>query len=268
MRIVAGRGFDESDTESAPPVVVVNRAFARRYLDDHAVGSKIPMGVGYQDSDVEATIVGVVDDVRYLAAGDATQPEIYYSFRQFSGRVPVPVVTFLLRTTHDPTTLAGELRAAIRQADDAVVPEGIATMEDRVLTGLARPRLYTLLLGGFAIFALIVAGVGLFAVLSQTVAERSREIAVRSALGARASDIMRLIAGQGLAITGAGLIIGAGLAAVLARSLSTILYGITPHDRVTFIAVPLVLLCVSIVACLVPARRAIKLDPVQVLRSS
>ena len=79
---------------------------------------------------------------------------------------------------------------------------------------------------------------------------------------------MRLIAGQGLAITGAGLIIGAGLAAVLARSLSTILYGITPHDRVTFIAVPLVLLCLSIVACLVPARRAIKLDPVQVLRSS
>jgi putative ABC transport system permease protein len=268
MRIVAGRGFNESDTESAPPVVVVNRAFARRYLDDRAVGSKVPMGVGYQDSDVEATVVGVVDDVRYLAAGDATQPEIYYSFRQFSGRVPVPVVTFLLRTIHDPTTLAGELRAAIRQADDTVVPEGIATMEDRVLTGLARPRLYTLLLGGFAIFALVVAGVGLFAVLSQTVAERSREIAVRNALGARASDITRLIAGQGLAIAGAGLIIGAALAMVLARSLSTILYGITPHDRVTFIAVPLVLLCVSIVACLVPARRATKLDPVQVLRSN
>jgi putative ABC transport system permease protein len=244
----------------------VNRAFARRYLNDDALGAKLPMGVGYQDAKVEATVIGVVDDVRYVTTGDSTQPEMYYSYRQFGGRVPVPVATFLLRTSGDPSRLATELRSAIRQADGTLVPEAVATMEERVLSGLARPRLYTVLLGGFAIFALIVAGVGLFAVLSQVVTERSREIAVRSALGARSSNILRLVAGQGLAIAAAGLLVGGAVAAVSTRSLSTVLYGVTPHDLWTFIAVPIVLMTVAVVACIVPARRAITLDPVRVLK--
>lgn len=268
VRVVAGRGFAESDTESSPPVVVVNRAFARRYLDDQAVGAKLPMAVGYQDSEVEATVIGVVDDVRYLSLADPTQPEMYYSYRQFARRVPVPVVSVLLRTPHDPARLAAELRTAIRQADPALVPEAIATMEDRMLTGLSKPRLYALLLGGFALFALLVAGVGLFAVLSQTVAERSREIAVRAALGAQRSDIIRLIAGHGLAITATGLVVGVVIATVLTRWLATILYGVSPHDPATFVAVAVVLLFVGLLACLVPARRAMKLDPVQVLKGN
>ena len=142
MRIVAGRGFDESDTESAPPVVVVNRAFARRYLNDHAVGSRFRWGLAIRTptsrppSSALSTMFGhwppVTPRSRKSITRSVNSPDVF----------PVPVVTFLLRTTHDPTTLAGELRAAIRQADDAVVPEGIATMEDRVLTGLARPQLY------------------------------------------------------------------------------------------------------------------------------
>jgi predicted permease len=266
MRLVAGRGFTESDTDASTPVVVVNRAFVRRYLEGNPLETKLPMGAGYLQGDVEATVIGVVDDVRYLPGGDASQPEMYYSFRQFKGQVMVPVVTVLVRGQGDPSSLAATIRAAVRDVDGTLVPEAIMTMEDRLLIGLARPRLYTILVGGFAAFALIVAAVGLFGVLSQTVVERSREIAVRSALGARPSDIVGLVVRQGLTITAAGLTVGLGLSSVLARSMSFLLYGVTPHDRLTYAAVPLLLLVIAAVACVVPALRAARMDPVRVLR--
>jgi predicted permease len=268
MRIVAGRGFTELDDETAPPVAVVNQAFARRYLANAAVGATLPMGVGYQDPTVQATIVGVVDDIRYITSTTVSMPELYYSYRQLNRQLPVPSVTFLVRTSGNPRALTTDLRTAIREADAALVPDAIATMEDRILTGLARPRLYLILFGGFAVVALIVVCVGLFAVLSQTVAQRSREIAVRAALGARPSNILGLVARQGLAITTVGLIVGVGAAAVLTQSMSSFLYGVTPHDRLTYALVPLLILVVATIACLGPALRAAKLDPVKALRSS
>src|SRR6185436_18003655 len=180
----------ELDTETAAPVAIVNRTFASRYLNNAAAGARLPMGVGYQDPTREATIVGVVDDVRYISSTTSSLPELYYSYRQFGRRLPVPSVTFLVRSSADPRALTAGVRTAIREADDTLVPDAIATMEDRVLTGLARPRLYTILFGGFAALALIIVSVGLFAVLWQTVAQRSREIAVRSALGAQRGDIL------------------------------------------------------------------------------
>ncbi|HEU4935078.1 MAG TPA: ADOP family duplicated permease [Vicinamibacterales bacterium] len=266
MRIVDGRDFNELDTEAASPVAIVNRAFARRYLGGAAVGARLPMGVGYQDPTREATIVGVVDDVRYITATTTSMPELYYSYRQFGRLLPVPSVTFLIRTSGDPRALTASLRTAIREADDTLVPDAIATMEDRLLTGLARPRLYMILFGGFAAFALIIVSVGLFAVLWQTVAQRSREIAVRSALGAQRLDILRLVARQGLAITAAGLIAGVAGAAALAGSMATFLYGVTPYDGLTYVLVPMLLLVVSTIACLGPALRAMRVDPVRVLR--
>jgi ABC-type antimicrobial peptide transport system permease subunit len=266
MRIVDGRDFNELDTEAASPVAIVNRAFARRYLGGAAVGARLPMGVGYQDPTREATIVGVVDDVRYITATTSSMPELYYSYRQFGRRLPVPSVTFLIRTSADPRALTASLRTAIREADGTLVPDAIATMEDRLLTGLARPRLYMILFGGFAAFALIIVSVGLFAVLWQTVAQRSREIAVRSALGAQRLDILRLVARQGLAITVAGLIAGVAGAAALAGSMATFLYGVTPYDRLTYLLVPMLLLGVSTIACLGPALRAMRVDPARVLR--
>jgi ABC-type antimicrobial peptide transport system permease subunit len=266
MRIIEGRGFTELDSETAPPVAVVNQAFARRYLGNAAVGATLPMGIGYQDPTVQATIVGVVDDIRYITSTTASMPELYYSYRQFNRRLTVPSVTFLVRTAGDPRALTTDLRTAIREADVTLAPDAIATMEDRILTGLARPRLYLILFGGFAGVALIVVCVGLFAVLSQTVAQRSREIAVRAALGARPSDNLRLIARQGLAITIVGLIIGVGTAAVLAQSMASFLYGVTPHDRLTYALVPLLILAVTTIACLGPSLRAMRVDPVKVLR--
>jgi hypothetical protein len=117
MRVAAGRSFSDTDTESSQPVAVVNRAFARKYLDDAAIDVRIPMGVGYQQEITsEATIVGVVEDIRYLTAKDSSQPELYYSFRQLNARLPVPVVTFLIRTEGDPAALGPVLRTVVREA--------------------------------------------------------------------------------------------------------------------------------------------------------
>jgi putative ABC transport system permease protein len=267
MRIAQGRGFTEVDDERAPPVAVVNQAFARRYLGNAAIGATLPMGVGYQDPTVQATIIGVVDDIRYITSTTVSMPELYYSYRQFNRRLPVPSVTFLVRTSGDPRALTTDLRTAIREADGALVPDAIATMADRILTGLARPRLYLILFGGFAAIALIVVCVGLFAVLSQTVAQRSREIAVRAALGARPLDILGLVARQGLAITTMGLVVGIAAAAALAQSMASFLYGVTPHDRLTYALVSLLILGVAAIACLGPSLRAIRVDPVRVLRN-
>ena len=266
LRLLDGRDFSQQDDEAAQPVAIVNRSFAHRYLGNAAIGAKLPMGVGYQDPTREATVIGVVDDVRYVTATSASLPEVYYSYRQFNRQLAVPVVTFLVRTAGDPLALTSDLRAAIREADATLVPEAIATMEDRLLTGLARPRLYMILFSGFAGFALVVAAVGLFAVLSQAVSQRSRELAVRTALGARPSDIVKLVASQGLTIAVVGLAVGVSAAAVLARSMSSFLYGVTPHDWLTYLLVPLLLLAVAMLACLVPARRAMRVDVVKLLR--
>ena len=139
-------------------------------------------------------------------------------------------------------------------------------MDQRLMSNLARPRLYAIVLAGFAAFALLIAGVGLFGVLSYSVAQRAREIGVRSALGARPADIIVLIVREGLIVTLVGLMVGLGVAAVLARSMSAFLFGIVPHDAVTFVAVPVLLLTVAAVACAMPARRASRLDPLQVLK--
>jgi predicted permease len=266
MRIVSGRGFSASDTDTSAPVAVVNQAFARRYLGGAAVGAEVPMGVGYMDPRAAATIVGVLDDVRYLSAADSTQPEIYFSFLQLQGRMPVPVVTFLLRTNGDPARLAPALRSAVTEADGALIPDAVSSLEARIMTGLARPRLYALLIGGFAVLALSVAVVGLFGVVSYSVAQRGRELAVRSALGATRRDIMRLVFRQGAVVTVAGVAAGLLLAAALTRSVGALLFGVTPYDPATFITVPLLLLVVSAVACAIPARRAARLDPLSALR--
>jgi predicted permease len=266
LRVSAGRPLDDSDTETSLPVVVVNQTFVRRYLGDEPLGARLPMGAGYGRENVQATVVGIVDDVRYLMPADATQPEMYYSYRQFSGRLPVPGVTMVLRTEGDPNALASAFRAAAREADDRLVPDAVATMEDRVLTSLARPRLYAVLLGGFALIALAIAAVGLFAVLSYTVGQRSRELAVRAALGARQLDLVRLIVNQGLRVTIGGVVVGLAGSIVLGRALGALLYGVTRNDPLTLAGVPALLLLVAAAACVSPARRAARLDPLRLLK--
>jgi predicted permease len=267
MRIVEGRGFANSDMQGSLPVVVVNRTFARRYLGSSPLGAQLPMGVGYEMDGREATVIGVVDDVRYLTSVEPPPPEMYFSYRQLNGRVKVPVVTFLLRSEGDTAWLASAIRLAIRQADARLVADAVMRMDDRVMRGLARPRLYAILLGSFAVLALLIAAVGLFGVLSYVVAQRSREFALRTALGARPLDILRLVLQQGIAATGTGIAAGLVVAVALTRSIAALLYGVTPYDGLTFVTVPAAVLLVAAGACAAPALRAARLHPMSALRS-
>jgi predicted permease len=267
MRIVEGRGLSDSDTQASPPVVVVNRGFARRYLGDSPLEARLPMGAGYETDGREATVVGVVEDVRYVTSVQPAAPEIYFSYRQLNGRTRVPVVTFLLRSEEDTASLASAMRRAVRQVDARLVPEAMMRMDDRLLLGLARPRFYAILLSGFAVLALVIAAVGLFGALSYVVAQRSREFALRVALGARPLDILRLALQPGIAATSIGIAAGLAVSVASTRSIAALLFEVSPHDALTYAAVALALLVVATGACAAPALRAARLHPSRTLRS-
>jgi predicted permease len=268
LHVRAGRVLSEADTMSAPQVIVVNRSFAATYLAGKPMGVVVPnLGMCRGDSD-RWQVVGVVDDMRQGPVTDAPQPELFIPFRQIACANAVPDPVVLVRTAADPSPYASVLRDLLRQQAPSLALDSVMTMDDRVMTSLARPRTYALLLCGFAMFALAIAGVGLFGVLSYSVAQRAREIGVRTALGAQTRDIVRMVFRQGLAIAGAGVALGLLMSAAAVRSLSAFLYGVAAYDAASFIVVPVVLLAVAVVACLVPARRAARIDPLRALRES
>jgi len=154
----------------------------------------------------------------------------------------------------------------VRNEAPAIALDSVMTMEDRVMTSLAKPRLYAVVLVGFAVFALLIAGVGLFGVLSYAVALRTREIGVRTALGAQARDIVWLVLRQAAVIAVIGIAVGLWTSFAASRYLSAFLYGVEPHDAVSFGAVSILLVVVTVAACIVPARRAARVDPLQALR--
>jgi putative ABC transport system permease protein len=264
LRMIEGRPFTDADTLTSRPAVVVNRAFARQYLDTPAVGARIPASFNRNAS--EAEVIGVVADVEYGTVADPVSPEVYMSSRQLSDGFPYDEPILLVRTASDPTRFAPILRSIVREQDASAALESVMTMEDRLLTSLARPRLYAILLGGFAGFAVLIAGVGLFGVLTYSVLQRSREIGVRTSLGATPRDIVLLVLRQALTVTIAGLAVGLAASAALMRYISGLLYGVKSFDEVSFAVVPVLLAIVAALACVVPARRAAAVDPVRVLR--
>jgi putative ABC transport system permease protein len=274
LRLVAGRTLSDADSATAPPAVVVNRSFARQYLGDHPVGLHIPQhgrragGLRFANENADWEIVGVVEDMRQDSVDSTPQPEVFASFKQLTSGAGRNLDSILIvRTTADPTTYVSTLRSIVHEQAPALALDSVMTMEDRVMTSLAKPRLYAVVLAWFGVFAVLIAGVGLFGVLSFNVAQRTREIGVRSALGAQTRDIVALVLGQALWIVGAGVAIGLAAALAGVRLLSAFLYGVSPHDALTFVAAPIVIVIVSAVACLVPARRAAKVDPLIALRA-
>jgi predicted permease len=261
QRVLEGREFTPSDLATSQPVVLVNREFSRRYLDDRALGWTLPASEGKTPPE----IIGIVEDMARQSVTDTPQPEVYYPVSQ---RPLQSHPTLIVRGASDPRALIAMVQTSVREAAPDAPIESIRTMEDLVSATLARPRLYGLLLGTFATFALLIAGVGLFSVLSYSVAQRAREIAVRSALGAEARDIVALIARQTAGIVAAGLFVGLMTSLWASSLLDSLVYGITTRDAPTFAAVAGLLMLVALAASVVPARRAAHVDPVRVLRGS
>jgi len=266
MKVVQGRGFSDSDTVTSEPVLLVNRTFERANFTGSAIDQTLPAGI--DDKRPEGTpwrIVGVVDDVRHRGAAEPVQPEIYACMCQITdGPTPAEYVT--VRTTRDPAELARGFREFVRSVNPAAIVEQTMTMEDRLLRSLARPRLYAVLLGGFAVFALLISGIGLFGGLSYGVTQRTREIGLRSALGATPGEIVLLIVRQGLTVAGVGLAAGIAVALLSTRVLAGFLYGVATRDAASFAGVAALLLLTSILACAIPARRAARIDVMRALK--
>jgi putative ABC transport system permease protein len=260
IRTLAGRVFGPGDRAGSPEVAVVNEAFAKAFLKgENVVGRKITVD-GRPPRTAE--IVGVVSSVRQRTSLDPF-PEMYAPVEQ----IPSGNLDLLVRTSGvPPASVASAVRAAVQELDSTQTPGEFRTMEDVVDGTISRQRFTATLMLGFAVVALVLAGVGISGVLSHAVALRQQEIGVRMALGAGISSVVRLVLrqGMGMALLGTGL--GLAGAFAMARTLQTMLFGIQPHDGPTFAAVCLFLLMVAALACLIPARRAARVDPIVTLR--
>ena len=262
IQLVAGRTFIDNDDEGAPPVVVVSQSFARKFWpDENPIGKRMRWG-GWG---VEwLTIVGVVGDVRVASLEKEPAPASYMPIFQVS-RTRRNVV-FIARTSGDTTALVHAMRERIQAIDQELPVYDVRTMNNVIAESVEQRRFAMLLISIFAVIALLLASVGLYAVMSNLVAQRTREIGIRIAMGARRIDVLTLVVRQGAMLALTGVVLGLLCSFALTRVLSSMLFGVSATEPLVFIAVPLVLMAVALGACLVPARRATRVDPMVALR--
>jgi predicted permease len=259
-----GRFFLSSEQdEKGQPVVIVNEAFARRFFPgQNALGQHIRSGLGAGDPPPMREIVGVVGDVKRSSLTEADQPEYYIPFEQ----APVAPAAVALRVSGDPNLYANLVRAEVARMDSSLPVYRLQSYQDDLARITAQQRFQTLLLAAFAAIALLLAGLGLYAILSYMVTQRTRELGLRIALGAQRGSVLRLLMWRGLRLACSGLCVGLVGAVLLTRFVSGLLYGVKPLDMVTFATMTAVLLAVSTLASLAPAWRAAMLDPNETLR--
>ena len=274
LRLVGGRLFTRRDGTGAPRVLVVNESFAREVLGGApAVGRRVRFaGAGSIYSggdDVPWEIIGIVADVMYDAlSATGTEAEAYAPVRQiaaaptFEHGFPMVVV----RTSGDPLAAVPFIREAVAETRPGASVAMVATMDARLSSAVAQPRFYAVVVGGFAVLAILLSAFGVYGLLSYTVAQRRGEIAIRMALGARRGDVLALVVRQGAALVAAGAVVGLAAAASSSRVLDSFVYGIATDDLLTFVAAPLALVAAALFACYVPARRATRIEPMEVLR--
>jgi putative ABC transport system permease protein len=265
IRLAAGRAFTERDVETSPPVCIVNEEFVRRFLSGRdplgAIVKVANMAPGNAPT-IPREIVGVIRQVAIGAGEKEKAPEIYVPMEQNVWYASA----IALKTAGPPATFAAAARAAIASIDKDQPVTRVRTMDEVAAEATQGPRFRAALVGTFAGIALALAAVGIFGVLTFSVRERMREFGVRVALGASTADILRLVVGNGLKIAVSGVAIGLAAAAVLTRTLASLLFGVTPLDPVTFLAAPALLVTTALVACVAPALRAVRVDPAVTLR--
>jgi putative ABC transport system permease protein len=263
MKLIAGRLFDEREGAKTQPVALINQTVARRYWPgEDPVGKRFKDG-GYSSSSPWITIVGVVGDIRQEGLDVPPRPEVYFPFGQHDSFAPSYLA---VRTAGDPMGLANSVREQVWAVDRDQSVTGVMPLETMLDDYLAPRKLQSSLLGGFAGFALLLAALGIYAVLSFSVMQRTQEIGMRVALGAQQRGILRVVLGQGLRLAIVGVVIGLAGALALGRVISNLLFGVSAFDPLTLAEAVAALLAVSFTACYVPARRAMRTDPMVALR--
>lgn len=262
--LVSGRGFGDRDGVAGPPTIVINQAFAKKYFPRvNPIGQHIQVRVG--DDVFEhpmREVVGVVGDIKRKGLTADADPQYYLPYAQSVITNPYLIV----RTIGDPVSVEGPINAAIHEFDKGVPVYHVATMEDYISKSAAQPRFQAFLLTSFAGIALVLVAIGLYGLLSYMVVQRTLEIGLRMALGARRSDVLGMIVRRGLTLALIGVSTGLAISAVITRLMSRMLFHIRPTDPVTFVSTATLLILVGIAASSVPAYRAARLDPMKTLR--
>ncbi len=261
-----GRDFTERDDKKAPPVIIVNEAFAKQYFPgEDAVGKLIKPSISSDDEDDASTkmreIVGVVGDVKHLKLNAEADPEAYEPHAQLTFDM-----TMLVKTETDPRALVSAVQSELRAMDKDLPAYDVKTLDEYLATAVAQPRFNALLLGIFAGLALILTAVGLYGVMNYSVTQRTHEIGIRVALGAQQQDVLKMVVRQGMTLTCIGIGVGLVGAYFLTRLLETMLFGVSATDPLTFVVISVILAGVALGACFVPARRATNVDPMIALR--
>jgi predicted permease len=270
INLLRGRFITDQDNENTPIVVDIDDSFARMYFpDENPIGKRL----NFTEFNVQAEVVGVVGHVKqYGLDNDPTgtiQTQFFYPFMQIPEKVMPLVaksVAVVLRTQGDPTAIMGQVRETVREIDPRQVVYNVQTMDDVVATSYAARRLTMILLGVFAALALALACVGIYGVTSYLVGQRTQEIGLRMALGAQRGHILQLVLGEGTRMALIGAAVGVAASLVLTRLMAKQLFGVSAHDPLTYVSVAFVLMLVAIVACYIPARRAMRVDPMTSLR--
>jgi predicted permease len=258
-----GRFFSVEDGPASPRVAIINDAMARRLWSGRdPVGKRFKLGAGDSGSPW-FTVIGVVGDMRRQGLENEPIPQMFEPLAQNPSRL----ATILVRTsTDDPLRMVGAVEAAVRRVEKHVPLYGVTTLENRLGAYLAQRRFQTSLLIGFSAVSLLMAAIGIYGLIQYSIVTRTHEIGIRMALGAQTSEVFRLIIGEGLKLSLVGLVLGLVGALWLGRATSSLLFGVSATDPLTFVVVSLLLTAVATAACYFPARRAMKIDPIVALR--
>ena len=262
--MIAGRAFTEQDKDQSPRVIMINQALAREnFANEDPVGKRINFGgIESNGQPVWWEIIGVAADVRNLELREEGSPDIYFNYRQdlFAG------MNVVIRTTVEPQSLSSAVRFAVAEVDRNTPVSDVKTMEHLVSESVTQPRFNLFVLSVFGFIALMLSAAGIYAVTAYSVAQRTHEVGIRMALGAQRMDVLKLIVGGGMALIAGGIIIGLVTSVALTRLLNSLLFGVSATDPLTFAAITLALAAVALFACYIPARRAMKVDPLVALR--